>query len=342
MAKFRKRSRVLDGKYEFDRPIDELETRLQELEEFALTTSLDFSEHIDSLRQECDGLKRRLYSNLTPWQKVLVARHPNRPLAVDYVEMIFDDFLELHGDRAFGDDKAVLTGLARISDGEGSFKIMLVAHNKGRTMKEKMECNFGCAHPEGYRKAILRMRLAEKFGLPILTFVDTPGAYPGVGAEERGQAFAIARNIMEMSELRVPIVAVVIGEGGSGGALGISVADRLCILEYGYYSVISPEGCAAILWKGEENKQEEAAKILKLTALDLKELGIVDEIVPEPLGGAHRDHEEMASTLKKTIMRHLKDLSGTDVEKLFEERYAKLKKIGAYFENGALQASSHR
>jgi acetyl-CoA carboxylase carboxyl transferase subunit alpha len=340
MAKFRKRSKVLDGKYEFDRPVDELETRLQELEEFALTTSLDFSEHIGKLRRECDTLKRQIYSNLTPWQRVLVARHPNRPLAMDYIEMIFEDFLELHGDRAFGDDKAVVTGLARISDGKESFKIMLVAHNKGRTMQEKMACNFGCAHPEGYRKAILRMRLAEKFGLPIVTFVDTPGAYPGVGAEERGQAFAIARNIMEMSELRVPIVSVVIGEGGSGGALGISVADRLCIFENGYYSVISPEGCAAILWKGEENKQEEAAKILKLTASDLKELGIVDEIVPEPLGGAHRDYEAMAATLKETLIRHLKELSSTEVNELLELRYAKLMKIGAYFENEALQAGS--
>jgi acetyl-CoA carboxylase carboxyl transferase subunit alpha len=340
MRKFRKRSKVLDGKYEFDRPVDELETRLQELEEFALTTSLDFSEHIGKLRQECETLKRQIYSNLTPWQRVLVARHPNRPLALDYVEMVFEDFLELHGDRAFGDDKAVITGLARISDGKESFKVMLVAHNKGRTMQEKMECNFGCAHPEGYRKAILRMRLAEKFGLPVVTFVDTPGAYPGVGAEERGQAFAIARNIMEMSELRVPIVAVVIGEGGSGGALGISVADRLCILENGYYSVISPEGCAAILWKGEENKQEEAAKILKLTATDLKELGIVDEIVPEPLGGAHRDYEAMAATLKETLIRHLKGLFSTEVNELLELRYAKLMKIGAYFENEALQAGS--
>jgi acetyl-CoA carboxylase carboxyl transferase subunit alpha len=340
MAKFRKRSKVLDGKYEFDRPIDELETKLQELEEFALTTSLDFSEHIDKLRQECDTLKAQIYSNLTPWQKVLAARHPNRPLAMDYIEMIFEDFLELHGDRAFGDDKAVVTGLARISAGEGSFKIMLIAHNKGRTMQEKMECNFGCAHPEGYRKAVLRMRLAEKFGLPIVTFVDTPGAYPGVGAEERGQAFAIARNIMEMSELRVPIVSVVIGEGGSGGALGISVADRLCILENAYYSVISPEGCAAILWKGEENKQEEAARILKLTASDLKELGIADEIVPEPLGGAHRDYEAMAATLKKTLIKHLKELSSTEVNELLELRYAKLKKIGAYFEDEALQAHS--
>ena len=341
MAKFRKRSKVLDGKYEFDRPVDELETRLQELEEFALTTSLDFSEHIGKLRRECDTLKKQIYSNLTPWQRVLVARHPNRPLAMDYIEMIFEDFLELHGDRAFGDDKAVVTGLARISDGKESFKIMLVAHNKGRTMQEKMACNFGCAHPEGYRKAILRMRLAEKFGLPIVTFVDTPGAYPGVGAEERGQAFAIARNIMEMSELRVPIVSVVIGEGGSGGALGISVADRLCIFENGYYSVISPEGCAAILWKGEENKQEEAAKILKLTASDLKELGIVDEIVPEPLGGAHRDYEAMAATLKETLIRHLKGLSSTEVNELLELRYAKLMTIGAYFENEALQAGSH-
>ena len=269
---------------------------------------------------------------------MLVARHPNRPLSLDYVELILDEFLELHGDRIFADDPAVVTGFAQISDGEKSIKIMFVAQQKGRTLNEKMKCNFGCAHPEGYRKAMLRMRLAEKIGLPVVTFIDTPGAYPGIASEERGVAFAIAQNLREMSSLKVPVVSVVIGEGGSGGALGIGVADRLLMLENAYYSVISPEGCSAILWKeaGKE-RLEEAAKILKLTSKDLSGLGIVDEVVPEPLGGAHRDHDEIANTLRQTLVRHIDELRQIPTEQLLQNRYAKLKAIGRYAEGQVAQ-----
>lgn len=337
MAK-KKRS-VLDGKYEFDKPITELETKLQELEDFQLTTNLeDVSAQINKLRKECDELKQKTYENLTPWQRVLIARHPNRPLSLDYINLVFDEFLELHGDRLFADDPAVVTGFGQISNGGKSFKIMLVAQQKGRTLNEKMACNFGCAHPEGYRKAMLRMRLAEKIGLPVITFIDTPGAFPGIASEERGVAFAIAQNLREMSSLRVPIISVVIGEGGSGGALGIGVADHLLMLQNAYYSVISPEGCAAILWRGEEKKRlEQAASILKLTSKDLHRLGIVDNIIPEPLGGAHRDHDEMARVLRETLIRQLEELQDIPAEKLLENRYAKLKAIGHYAESQVTQ-----
>ena len=333
MAKTKKKRSALDGKYDFDKPIIKLETRIQELEEYQLTTGIDLSGQIEKLAAECDELKRKTYEALTPWQRVLVARHQNRPLAMDYVRLAIDDFLELHGDRAFGDDPAIVTGFGRLADGENSFKIMLIAQQKGRTLHEKMACNFGCAHPEGYRKAIRRMRLAEKIGLPIVTLIDTPGAYPGIASEERGVAFAIAENLRDMSSLRVPVVSVVIGEGGSGGALGVSVADRLLMLENSYFSVISPEGCAAILYKGEEKERlEDVAKMLKLTSKDLHKLGIVDEIIPEPLGGAHRNYDEMADTLKKTLIRHIKELKTIPKEELLEKRYNKLKAIGQYAE----------
>jgi acetyl-CoA carboxylase carboxyl transferase subunit alpha len=328
-----KTSSVLNGKYDFDKPISELETKIQELEDYQLTTELDLSGQMRKLQQECDELKRRTYDELTPWQRVLVARHPNRPLALDYIELVMKDFLELHGDRVFADDPAVITGFGTIANGSKSFKVMLIAHQKGRTLNEKMACNFGCAHPEGYRKAMLRMRLAEKVGLPIVTLIDTPGAFPGIASEERGVAFAIAQNLREMSSLRVPVVSVVIGEGGSGGALGIGVADRLLMLENSYYSVISPEGCAAILWRGEEKERlADAASILKLTSKDLHELGIVDEIIPEPLGGAHRNYDEMAQTLRDTLARHLDELQKIPAEELLETRYGKLKAIGRYAE----------
>ncbi len=331
MAK-KKRS-VLDGKYDFDQPITRLETKLQELEDYQLTTELDLSNLIEGVRKECDVLKRETYENLTPWQRVLVARHPSRPLSLDYVELVLDEFLELHGDRVFADDRAVVTGFGQISSDGKSFKIMFIAQQKGRTLNEKMACNFGCAHPEGYRKAMLRMRLAEKIGLPVVTFIDTPGAYPGIASEERGVAFAIAQNLREMSSLKVPVVSVVIGEGGSRGALGIGVADRLLMLENAYYSVISPEGCAAILWKeGGKERLEKAAEILKLTSKDLTELGIVDEIVLEPLGGAHRNHDEMAKTLRETLVRHISELQKIPTEELLQTRYAKLKAIGRYAE----------
>lgn len=328
-----KKRSVLDGKYEFDKPIMSLETKIQELEDYQLTTKLDLSAQLEKLREECKELKRRTYENLSPWQRVLVARHPNRPLSLDYVQLVLEDFLELHGDRVFADDAAVITGFGQISNGGKPMKIMLVAQQKGKTLNEKMKCNFGCAHPEGYRKAIMRMRLAEKIGLPIVTFIDTPGAYPGIASEERGIAFAIAQNLREMSSLKVPVVSVVIGEGGSGGALGIGVADRLLMLENAYYSVISPEGCAAILWRGEEKERlEEAANILKLTSKDLHRLGIVDEIVSEPLGGAHRDHDEMARILRENLLKHLNELQKLPEEELLRTRYEKLKAIGEFAE----------
>jgi len=334
----KKKSSVLDGKYDFDDPIVELETKIQELEDYQLTTELDMSEQLDKLRKECGELKKKTYENLSPWQRVLVARHPSRPLSKDYISLVLDDFLELHGDRAFSDDPAVITGFGQISNGKSRFKIMLIAHQKGRTLHEKMACNFGCAHPEGYRKAMLRMKLAEKIGLPIVTFIDTPGAYPGIASEERGVAFAIATNLREMSGLKVPIISVVIGEGGSGGALGIGVADRLLILENSYYSVISPEGCAAILWRGEgKERVEHAANILKLTSSDLHKLGIVDEVIPEPLGGAHRYHDEVAATLKDVLITNLEELKKLSPEELLETRYAKLKAIGRYMEGQVLQ-----
>ena len=325
---------MLDGKYEFDKEIEALETRILELEEYLLETELEVPEaeaELARLRKEVERLKKETYTRLTPWQKVLVARHPFRPTFADYLETMFDDFMELHGDKRFGDDKAIVCGFATISDEKGSHRVMVVGHEKGRALRERMERNFGCAHPEGYRKALAKMELAARFGLPILTFIDTPGAFPGIGAEERGQAFAIAENLMAMARLAVPIVSTVIGEGGSGGALGIGVCDRLLMLEYSYYSVISPEGCAAILWRGEEKEHlEDAARILHLTAQDLHGFGIVDEVVPEPLGGAHRDHEAAAALLKPILLKHLRQLLDVPKERLLEERYGKYRRIGRF------------
>jgi len=325
---------MLDGKYDFDNEIEKLETQILELEEYLLETELDVpgaEAELARLRKKVERLKKEVYANLTPWQKVLVARHPFRPTFADYLETMFDDFIELHGDKRFGDDKAIVCGFATISDESGEHKVMVVGHEKGRALRERMERHFGCAHPEGYRKALAKMELASRFGLPILTFIDTPGAFPGIGAEERGQAFAIAENLTVMSRLDVPIVSVVIGEGGSGGALGIGVCDRLLILENSYYSVISPEGCAAILWRGEESEHlEDAARILHLTAEDLKEFGIADEVVKEPLGGAHRDHQAAAQLLKPALLKHLRELLKLPKEKLLEERYAKYRRIGRF------------
>lgn len=329
---------MLDGRYDFEKEIEKFETQILELEEFLLETELGVPEaemQLSRLRKEAEKLKREIYSKLTPWQKVLVARHPFRPTFADYIEMMFDDFVELHGDRRFGDDKAIICGFATISDDEGSHKVMIVGHEKGRALNERMERHFGSAHPEGYRKALAKMELAARFALPILTFIDTPGAFPGIGAEERGQAFAIAENLMAMSRFEVPIVSTVIGEGGSGGALGIGVCDRLLMLEYSYYSVISPEGCAAILWRGEEKEHlEDAAKILRLTAQDLYEFGIVDEVVKEPLGGAHRDHQTAAKLLKTALLAHLRQLLKIPKDKLLTNRYEKYRKIGRFLSNG--------
>ncbi len=312
---------------EFEKPIIELENKIEELKKFTNKEHIDLSDEILKLTTRLERLKKDVFENLTPWQKVQLARHPDRPYTLDYIGMIMGDFIEIHGDRHFSDDKALIAGLARM-DGQ---KIMIMGHQKGRETKENLERNFGCAHPEGYRKAIRIMKLAEKFGIPVVTFIDTPGAYPGVGAEERGQAEAIAYNLREMAGLKVPIIVFVIGEGGSGGALGIGLGDRIFVLENGYYSVISPEGCAAILWR-ERSKAPSAATALKLTAQELLELGIIDGIIPEPLGGAHRDPEKTADGIKKTIRKSLRELSKLSSEELVDQRYEKYRTMGVYKE----------
>jgi acetyl-CoA carboxylase carboxyl transferase subunit alpha len=308
---------------DFEKPIKELEKKIEELKKFTIEKKIDLSSEIKRLEQRLKDLKISTYSNLTSWQRVQIARHPQRPYTLDYIQMMMSDFIELHGDRSFSDDKAIVGGLAKI-DG---LKIMVLGHQKGRGTKENLFRNFGCAHPEGYRKSLRLMQLAEKFNLPILVFIDTPGAYPGIGAEERGQAQAIALNLREMSQIKVPILVVIIGEGGSGGALGIGVGDRILILENAYYSVISPEGCAAILWK-DSTKAAEAADALKLTAQDLLELGIVDEIVKEPLGGAHIDPHQTAETLKEAILRHMQEILNLSLDTLLKLRYDKFRRIG--------------
>ena len=310
----------------FEEPIIELEKRIKEFENNTDTRSRDLST-VQKLKQDCANLTREIFSKLTPWEKVQVARHPMRPQFLDYVEGFVEDFVELHGDRSFRDDQAIITGLGRI-DGRS---LMIIGQQKGKATKEKVARFFGCAHPEGYRKALQKMKVAEKFHIPIVTFVDTPGAYPGIGAEERGQAMAIARNLMEMARLRVPIISIVIGEGGSGGALAIAVSDRALIMEYAYYSVISPEGCSAILWKNSESAPE-AASALKITAKDLLELGLVSEIVPEPLGGAHRDYEEAAENIKRALRKNLDELEKLSTEELLEKRYQRLRDVKFFSE----------
>ena len=309
---------------DFEKPIAELERKIQELRGFISDKKIDLSSEVKRLEEKLEHLKRDTYGNLTAWQRVQIARHPQRPYTLDYINMIMSDFIELHGDRSFADDKAIVTGLAKL-DGQN---IVVIGHQKGRDIKENLKLNFGCAHPEGYRKALRIMQLADKFEIPIIVFIDTPGAYPGIGAEERGQSQAIALNLREMVNIGVPITAIVIGEGGSGGALGIGIADKICVLENAYYSVISPEGCAAILWK-DSSKAAEAAEVLKLTAQDLLGLGIIDEIIPEPLGGAHRDPQKMAKVLKEAINRNLKGLEALNKEELLKLRYKKFRNIGA-------------
>lgn len=306
----------------FEAPIREIEDRIAELEALSSSTRLDISSEIDALRKRLEGQIVETYSELSAWERVNVARHPKRPVTADYISMMLDDFFELHGDKTFGDDRALICGLAQM---EGR-RFMLVAHRKGRNTAERLECNFGCAHPEGYRKALRKMKLAEKMGIPIVTLINTPGAYPGIAAEERGQAMAIAENILGMFEISVPILSIVIGEGGSGGALGIGVGDRVLMMEYAYYSVISPEGCAAILWKDGE-RSPQAADALKLTAESLLELGIVDEAVKEPAGGAHRSPELTIVALKEAILRNLDELSAVPLAKLLDDRYQKFRKI---------------
>lgn len=316
---------LYNGSYqlEFEKPLIQLEKQIAELENHTNGEAADIGAEIRKLRQSHSSLLKKTYSRLTAWQTVQVARHPGRPQSVDYMQAFVKDFCELHGDRRFGDDPAIITGFGRV----GPHKALLVAHHKGKETREKIGCHFGCAHPEGYRKAMLKMKLAEKFNVPIVTFIDTPGAFPGIGAEERGQAEAIAYNLREMSRLRVPIVCVVIGEGGSGGALGIGVGDRIAMLEYAWYSVISPEGCAAILWKTGE-RAEEAAKQLHLTARDNLKLGIIDEVIDEPEGGAHRDPETTAANLEKWIVQNLRELKRYKTANLLNRRYQKFRKMG--------------
>jgi len=308
---------------DFEKPILELEFKIAELKSLAADGSIDLSEEIKTLEARLEKVRKEIFESLTPWQKVQIARHPKRPYTIDYIHMIMADFTELHGDRMFQDDKAIIGGFAKID----SDKVLVIGHQKGKDTKENLMRNFGSAHPEGYRKAMRLMKLAEKFDVPIVVFIDTPGAYPGIGAEERGQANSIAHNLMEMTTLKVPIVVVVIGEGGSGGALGIGIGDRVYVMENAYYSVISPEGCAAILWK-DRLKAPDAAEVLKLTAKDLIGLGIIDGEIPEPLGGAHRDPEETAQSLKKCLKKALKELKGISIDKLLEERYEKFRNMG--------------
>jgi len=303
---------------EFEKPIIELEKKIDALIIQAKENNLDFSDEIKSLEGKIEDTKKEIYQNLTPWQRVQIARHNKRPYALDYIYSVLDGFVELHGDRLFGDDKAIVTGLATI-DGQ---RVAVIGNQKGRDTKENVARNFGSAHPEGYRKALRVMRMAHKFGLPIITFIDTPGAYPGIGAEERHIAEAIAVNLREMALFKVPIIAVVIGEGGSGGALGIGVADKVLILENAYYSVISPEGCAAILWKHRKYAPQ-AAEALKMAAGDLMGLGLVDEVIPEPMGGAHQNPEESYVNVKKIILRNLRGLQKLSTKDLIEGRYQK-------------------
>jgi acetyl-CoA carboxylase carboxyl transferase subunit alpha len=314
---------------DFERPIIDLERKIEELRGLS-TDSLDFSAEIRKLEQKARKLQRDVFADLTPQQKVQLSRHPARPYTLDYVRLLMDDFLELHGERSFRDDPAIVGGIARFDEWE----ILILGHQKGRNTKENLHRNFGMPRPEGYRKCARLMRLASRFGRPILSFIDTPGAYPGIGAEERGQAEAIAKSLQVMASVKTPIVAVVIGEGGSGGALAIGVADRVLMLEYSVYSVISPEGCASILWR-DPRRVADAAEQLKLTANDLVRLGVVDEIIPEADGGAHRDPAITASNLRTAVKRHFKELSQLAPDELVEQRYRKFRAMGAYAETPA-------
>ena len=310
----------------FEKPIVELEKKIEELKSLS-NDGIDLTGEIKNLEKKSDLLKEDVFSNLSPWQIVQVARHPLRPFTLDYIQHITEDFVEIYGDRLFSDDKAIVGGFARI----GGRRVCVVGHQKGRDTKDNLLRSFGSAHPEGYRKAIRIMKLAEKFSLPIICFVDTPGAYPGIGAEERGQAEAIAYNLREMSQLTVPIVVIVIGEGGSGGALGIGVGDYIMVMNYAYYSVISPEGCAAILWK-DSKRAPEAAEALKLTAKELFEMGLIDEVIAEPRGGAHRDIKQTAENVKAAIEKALEKLSYFAKEELVERRYNKFRRMGIFKE----------
>ena len=319
---------------DFEKPIVELQRRLQEIRDHSDEHALDFDAEVEAMEAKIETTRREIYGNLSAWQRVQIARHTQRPFALDYVERCFTNWNELHGDRLFGDDKAMPCGVAML----GGQRCIVITNQKGRNTKENVMRNFGCAHPEGYRKALRLMQLGEKFNLPVISLIDTPGAYPGIGSEERHIAEAIAVNLREMMNLRVPILAAVIGEGGSGGALGIGVADHVMILENAYYSVISPEACSAILWKDRRHAAE-AAEALKLTARDLMKLNVVDEIVAEPDGGAHRDHEKAAEILSAVLRSNLKRLLKTPINQLLKKRYEKFRRLGNFAEppkgNGA-------
>ncbi len=310
---------------EFEKPVLDLEAKLADLRSSSAASDINIEAEAKRLEERLEKTRTEIYSKLTPWQRVQIARHPARPFALDYMQLAFKDFVELHGDRLFGDDSAMPGGLATI----GNHRCTVIGHQKGRDTKENLKRNFGSAHPEGYRKALRLMRMGEKFGLPFVSLIDTPGAYPGVGAEERHISEAIALNLREMMSLRTPTVAVIIGEGGSGGALGIGVADKVLMLENAYYSVISPEGCAAILWKHRKHAPE-AAEALKLTGKDLLALGLIDEVIPEPVGGAHQDQTAAVLNLRESVTRHLDALSKQPLEQLLETRYAKFRKFGDF------------
>ena len=317
---------------DFERPLVELEQKISELREFAVDERLEFNDELRRLERKADRLRREIFTNLTRWQRVQLARHPKRPYTLDYIKILIDGFLELHGDRGFGDDRAVVGGIGTFRDR----KILIVGHQKGRTIKEKLERNFGMPHPEGYRKALRLMELSARYHRPIITMIDTQGAYPGVGAEERGQSEAIARNLLVMSRLPVPTIGIVIGEGGSGGALALGVCDRVYMQENSIYSVISPEGCAAILW-GDRSKAVAAADALRLTATDLFELGVIDGVIPEPAGGAHRDIDKAAAEIGRVLEGSLQDLAKLPAEELVQARLHKYSRMGRYLENGTVR-----
>jgi acetyl-CoA carboxylase carboxyl transferase subunit alpha len=312
---------------DFEKPIFELQRRLQDLKNHSDEHDLDFDSEVEAMETKIRETRREIYGSLTAWQRVQIARHTQRPFALDYISRCFTEWVELHGDRLFGDDKAMPSGLSKL----GPHRCVVISHQKGRDTRENLKRNFGCAQPEGYRKALRLMRLAEKFKLPIIALIDTPGAFPGIGSEERHISEAIAVNLREMMTLRVPIIAIVIGEGGSGGALGIGVADRVLILENAYYSVISPEACSAILWKDRKHAPE-AAEALKLTAQDLVKLGVVDEVVPEPEGGAHRDHDLAAANLGTALRQNLQRVIDTPIDQLLKQRYEKFRALGNFAE----------
>jgi acetyl-CoA carboxylase carboxyl transferase subunit alpha len=325
---------VANHRFGFERPISELEAQVQTLEA-APADDAEAREELRRVKRDLADTKKRIYSSLAPWETVQVARHPERPMTTDYLNLVFDEFVELHGDKFFGDDRAMRTGFAKI-DG---YKVMVIGHQKGKTTKERIACYHGCAHPEGYRKALSKMKLAAKYQLPVICFIDTPGAYPGIGAEERGQAQVIAQNMFEMSRLPTPIICIVIGEGGSGGALGIGVGDKVAMLEHAYYSVISPEGCAGILWKS-ASYAEQAAAALKMTSKHLLGLGVVDDVIEEPLGGAHRDHHQMAARMKMYLVKCLKELVGQKPETLVDNRYGKYRQMGVFLEAAMAEGTS--